>query len=313
MPNYGQYGTNSTWKGRFDQRQIEQLRRGFDKSDAWCSVTVTYPTLVVEDDVQAHIFNKSIKTTGSKQIACHPDKPLPQGTVIDYVDGFKYLCTDMDSHQAIQKFGVINKAETVFKWIDGNGDLQVQYGVDNRSMGVQDTARRVSEIDSKRKLFLQLNDATSKIKEDMRFIFGGISAFKVTDIDNWSKEGLLQLVIESTQILPDKDDLVNNIAYNGEQNFEPQPSNDIQFSSNRLDVIEGYSNSVSVSEVGVPTTTFTFSIIDLPTTSYTILSSDGNSITIQCNEYYHEGILRATSDSDPLKYAEIPIILSGLY
>lgn len=312
MPNYGQYGENSTWKSRFDYRQTNTIIRNFEKSDGYCKVNVVSPLLVSTNNVEVHIFNPSIKTIGVKQLVCHPTQPIVQGSVITYLDSKKYISVDIDTHQSIQNFGRIYLMNTLLKWIDDEGNLQIEYGVDNESLGQQDTARQVVQTDGRKNIWVQNNVNTRKLAKNFRFIFGGIEAYKITFIDNWSKEGLIMFRLEVTQIL-DNDDLVNNIAYNGESTYTPQPSNDIQFSVNELQIIQNYSASVTVSEVGQPLTTFTFSIIGLPVSSYEIVSSTSNSIEIKCKEVYYEGLLRATSDITPTQYAEIPIKLVGLF
>ena len=311
MPNYGQYGTDSTWKSRFDTRQSNTLIRNFHKSDGYCVCDVTSPSLAVTEKVPLHIFNTSIKTVGVKQLACHPSYPIVNGSLIDYIDGEKYLLVDSDTHQSVQAFGRIYLANSTLKWIDDNGNTKETYAVENESLGTQDNARQLPQGEGRRKVWIQKNVDTNKLSKNFRFIFGGIEAFKITFIDNWSKKDLILLGLELTQILPE-DDLVNNIAYNGQPIYTPTPVNEIQFSLNELRVIEGYSKSISVSEVDVPSTTFTFTITGLPPTSYEIVSSTGNSITVKCKASYYEGTLRATSTVTPTQYAEVPIILRGL-
>ena len=312
MPNYGQYGSNPTWKDRFDNRQVNALKRNFHKSDGYFLATVIKPDLSIVTDVPTHIFNTSIKSIGVKQLSCHPDYALPQGTIINYVDNKKYICVDMDFHQSVNSFGRIHHLNTVLKWVDGNGILRSEHGVDNESLGVQDTSRQIVEVAGRKNIWLQDNILTRELTKNTRFVFGGIEAYKITFIDNWSRDGMILMRLETTQLV-DEDDLVNNIAYNQSTQFVPTPTNNVQFSSNELKVIQGYSSTITVSEVGVPSTTFTFDVSGVPLTSYEIVSSNGNSITIKCNEYYFEGMLKATSVTDPLKFAEVPLILKGLF
>lgn len=312
MPNYGQYGNDSTFKSRFDYRQKNHMIRNFDKSDGYCKVSVISPSLVTTANVEAHIFNTSTKSIGVKQLGCHPNQPLVQGTVISYIDGKKYICADMDSHQSIQSFGRIYLMNTVLKWVDDTGVVRTEYGVDNESLGQQDTARQVVQTDGKKNVWVQKNIHTNKLTKNTRFVFGGVEAYSITFIDNWSKDGLIMFRLETTQIL-DEDDLVNNIAYNGDIQYTPTPINDIQFSLNEMRITKGYSKTVTVSEVGVPATAFTFLVTGLPASAYEITASTGNSITIKCKEFYHVGTLRATSNTTPTQYTEIPVILESLF
>lgn len=312
MPNYGQYGNSPTWKTRFDTRQANTLRRNFEKSDGYCKVDVITPDLTSMEDVEAHIFNTSIRSIGVKQLACHPDFPLPQGSIISYIDDKKYVCMDIDSHQSIQAFGRIYLANSVLKWIDDLGVVNEAYAVDNMSLGAQDFARQVPEVDNKKKVWIQKNVNTLKLQKDFRFVFGGNEAYKISYVENWSKEGLIMFTLETTQILPE-DDLINNIAYNGNPIFTPSPTNDIQFSANESQIIQGYTETITTYEVDVPATTFVFTITGLPASSYEITATTGNSITIKCKQYPYNGTLRATNSGNPLHYAEIPIILQGLF
>jgi hypothetical protein len=312
MPNYGQYGNNPTWKDRFDSRQVNALKRNFHKSDGYFLATVIKPDLSIVTDVPTHIFNTSIRSIGVKQLSCHPDYALPQGTIINYVDNKKYICFDMDFHQSVNSFGRIHHLNTVLKWVDGNGILRSEHGVDNEALGVQDTSRQIVEVAGRKNIWLQDNILTRELTKNTRFVFGGIEAYKITFIDNWSRDGMILMRLETTQLVAE-DDLVNNVAYNGQSNFVPQPINNIQFSVNELKVTQGYSATVQVTDTTNPLETFSITIVGLPSGAYEITSLTSNSVTVKCKEYYYDGIIRATRVSNPLQFAEIPIILKGLF
>lgn len=208
----------------------------------------------------------------------------------------------------------IGKVNNYLKWVNSAGITITEPCIVMESgLGFQDSARQVSETDSRRKVVVQYNSNTAQIKENYRFVLGKTQVYAITDIDDFTNEDeLITFRMEKTQSM-DADDFVNKIAYNGDIQYTPTPVNDIQFSLNEMRITKGYSKTVTVSEVGVPATTFTFLVTGLPASAYEITAFTGNSITIKCKEFYHVGALRATSNTMPTQYAEIPVILEGLF
>ena len=311
MPNYGQY-TDESWKGRFNQKQVDFIKRNFTKSDGYCSVTVNKSNLTSVTNTPVHIFNPNIKADGVKQLASHPDYSLVQGDVINYIDGNKYLCADMDVHESIQSYGKCYKMNTLLKWKDSTGAIQSQFGVDNESLGNQDVTRVIPQTDGKRNIWVQNNALTNTLYKNQRFIFGGKEAYKVTFIDNWSKQGLILLKIEVTQIVP-QDDLTNNIAYNSVDSSTNTAINGVAFSVDSLTIKKTEVATVSVYEyvTSVPqATAFTFRIDGISASAYTITATTSNSISIKCNDYYFTGTLVAIKPN--LTETAIPLTLASL-
>lgn len=199
------------------------------------------------------------------------------------------------------------------KWRSDNGSVITEPCVIYEGgLGFQDAARQVPETDARRKVLVRKNQNTLSIDENDRFILGSKRVFSVTDVDDFTTDGTITIRLEKT-IPTDLDDFVNGIAYNGDIQYEPEPVNDVQLSTNEMLIIEGYTSTLTASIDGEPLTTFTFDISGLPTEAYQIISTTGTSIEIKCLDYYHEGTIKATSNTNPSQFAEIPIILRGLF
>jgi hypothetical protein len=313
MPNYGQY-SDLSYKTRFDTRQADKISRNFDKSDAYYKVTTTSPSLVVSANVPIHIYNPNVSGKRQKQYACHPDYPIDEGCVIDYVDGKKYLAVTQDKHQSIQVFGKLYHMNVVVKWKDANNVIQTHYGHMTEGLGIQDEDNQVPLTQGKRSIIMQKNTLTNYIYKNQRFLFGSDEVLKAVDIDDFSREGLLIFKVENTQPIPE-DDWVNGVAYNGEVNVAPPTVNGIVFSQDSLSIPKGLTKTVDVYEyiasVAQPTT-FTWSISGIAAANYTIVSSTGNSITIKCNNYQYDGFLVATKTIAPFTVTQIPLSLTSI-
>lgn len=312
MPNYGKYDTMD-YKERFVKRQTDYVSRMFARSDGYSEVELIRRDGTTELDMPIHMF--TTKSIGERKYVCHPSYPIYKGDIIDYVDGFKYLVTEQDNHSSVDNFGKAQKMEESISWKDSTGLVHTHdYYILTGKAGIQDDNYRVPLSDTKRQIWLQSNDETVTIYENQRFILGKIRPYKVTAIDNFSTVGIIKLSVESDEILEGKDDLVNNIAYNGEIITPiPTPVTQVQFSKSKLEIPKTLSDSVSVYEyvLGVPQLTiFTYRIDGIPASVYTVTSSTGNSITIKCNDYYHVGTLVAIKPD--LSEYSIPITLKSL-
>lgn len=314
MPNYGQYGENSTWKGRFNYKQINFLKRNFDKSDGYCTVTWYKSDFTEVEDIPVHIFNSTLDIKkGIKKFACHPDYPFNQGDVIDYIDGYKYLVTSKDEHESVQAFGKITRTHESISWKDGNGNIKTyHYASESSGIGGQDTNIQVPLSNSKKVLWLQRNSDTLTIYENQRFILWNRQPYKCTFID-LEEIGIVKITLELDQINP-LDDLNNNIAYNGEVVNTPDLDNGVIFSKESLTITKYTTQSVDVYNYVASVadgTTFTFRIDGIDSSKYTIISTTGNSISVQCNSGYYEGTLVAITDI-ALDETSIPLILKNL-
>ena len=312
MPNYGKYD-GMDYKERFKKRQTDYIDRIFARSDGYDEVSIIRRNGDVDEDTPIHMF--TTKSDGERKYVCHPSNPVYKGDIIDYVDGYKYLVVEQDNHSTVNVFGKCRRMEESISWKDSVGNIYTHnFYIVNGGVGSQDDNDRVPLSDTRKQIWLQNNSETVTIYENQRFILGRIQPYKVTAIDNFSNVGIIKLTLESVEILTGKDDLVNNIAYNGEVNPIPVPTTGVEFTKESLDIPLSFEDTVSVYEYidEVPTaTTFTFRVDGIPSNAYTIVSTTGNSITIRCEKYFYTGTLVAISPT--LVEYSIPLVLSSLF
>lgn len=312
MPNYGKYD-GMDYKERFKKRQTDYIDRVFARSDGYDEVSIIRRNGDVDEDTPIHMF--TTKSDGERKYVCHPSNPVHKGDIIDYVDGYEYLVIEQDNHSTVNVFGKCRRMEESISWKDSVGNIYTHnFYIVNGGVGSQDDNDRVPLSDTRKQIWLQNNSETVTIYENQRFILGRIQPYKVTAIDNFSNVGIIKLTLESVEILTGKDDLANNIAYNGEVNPIPVPTTGVEFTKDSLDIPLSFEDTVSVYEYidEVPTaTTFTFRIDGAPSDAYTIVSTTGNSITIRCEKYFYTGTLVAISPT--LVEYSIPLVLSSLF
>lgn len=200
-------------------------------------------------------------------------------------------------------------------WKDSVGNIFVEKCFVEEGLGIQDDNNRVPLSVSRRIVSLQANVNTKTIYENQRFIFNKKRVFKVVDVDDFTRQdGLIILKMEKDEVLVGKDDLPNNIAYNGEVNPIPTPTTGVEFTKESLEIPLSFEDTVGVYEYinKVPTaTTFTFRVDGIPSDAYTIVSTTGNSITIRCEKYFYTGTLVAISPT--LVEYSIPLVLNSLF
>ena len=312
MPNYGKYD-GMDYKERFKKRQTDYIDRIFARSDGYDEVNIIRRNGDVDEDTPIHMF--TTKSDGERKYVCHPSNPVYKGDIIDYVDGYEYLVVEQDNHSTVNVFGKCRRMEESISWKDSVGNIYTHnFYIVNGGVGSQDDNDRVPLSDTRKQIWLQNNSETITIYENQRFILGRIQPYKVTAIDNFSNVGIIKLTLESVEILSGKDDLANNIAYNGEVNPIPAPTTGVEFTKESLDIPLSFEDTVSVYEYidEVPTaTTFTFRVDGIPSDAYTIVATTGNSITIRCEKYFYTGTLVAISPT--LVEYSIPLVLSSLF
>lgn len=174
---------------------------------------------------------------------------------------------------------------------------------------------KVTLIENSWVIRVQKNDLTLSYYENQRFIFDNKVVYKIVNLNYSEFENQVEITLEPTQKM-EEDDFDNNIAYNKiEIDTTPEEGkNGVYFTSDKLEVQVGSTESIEVYEylnnVIVPSETFTFRIDGIDSSKYTIVSQDGNSISIKCDDYYYSGTLVAIKDSDLSEYS-IPLILSS--
>ena len=115
------------------------------------------------------------------------------------------------------------------KWKDKNGVHEYACYCKNDSYGVKDSysGSKLEVSETKLKIYVQFNNETENIKENMRFMFNNREQdiYKVITASTVINENLLILTCENDSYRPQDDDLENNLAYNElEKKQEEKPT-----------------------------------------------------------------------------------------
>jgi len=300
------------------EKQLHLLQQSFDKYFLETPDKVTDGSI---DGTEVEFVIQNLKYgeqfNDEKLLIVQNDKVVNIGSLVDW-DGKIWLCMNQEN-RAIKthKSYKITLCNNTISWKLPNGDVQIHpCYVRDYINGGQDVNRTLPLSESERNVYVQYNQYTDDIYENQRFIFGKKRALKVTDIDDYTRpNGVIMLKMEKDVLYPE-DDLINNIAYNGDVTSpQPTPTTEIQFSTSSLEIPVGLSDTVSVYEYisgVVQPTTFTFRIDGIDASKYSILSTTGNSIEIEADEFYYTGQLVAIKDVT-LEEISIPLILKSLF
>jgi hypothetical protein len=159
-----------------------------------------------------------------KYILMQPNDKIGIGSMILRNDTDTWICISRDPNVIYDK-GQIEECNSMLKWVDSNGIVRsyptvLYYG----SGGDTSTDNVMTLPDGRRKVIVQNNEHTIKIKRDMRFIFGG-NVFLVVDSDYVSKAGIVNLNLREDKFNPALDNMELGIAdYYGSVIDVPEPT-----------------------------------------------------------------------------------------
>ena len=149
------------------------------------------------------------------------------GDYVKYKDNTICLITNSQSFTNYP-YGKGFKCNQTFKWKDKNGIHEFPCYCKNDSYGVKDTSSsdKLSLMETKLKIYIQYNEETKNIKENLRVIFNHREdIYKVISASTVTNDKLLILTCGNDTYQPQHDDLENNLAYNklSEENIENPP------------------------------------------------------------------------------------------
>lgn len=140
---------------------------------------------------------------------------IHRGSVVEVGTDKYIVITDIDDN-GVYKTCKMLKTYNTLKWKDEIGTIvELPCIVSNFTLysdGLEIGKYMITE-DGKRAVIVSSTSDTLKIKEGMRFIFNHNSVFKVTDIDDYSMVGILNIVMAQDVFIND-DDKEQNIAVN---------------------------------------------------------------------------------------------------
>jgi hypothetical protein len=136
--------------------------------------------------------------------------------VRDLVEDKMYIVlSNVDNHY-VYKTCTLEYCNQTLNW--QGLDNPIPCWCDNSSYGTKGIieSNYLTEYDGKILFYIQYNDKTKIIKQDMRFLFDNDerSVYKVVDVNRVVTGNVLRLVMDKTEYNSEKDDVENNIAYN---------------------------------------------------------------------------------------------------
>jgi len=302
------------YKDRFDSKNKDFLKRNFEKSDAFYSVNLTDLNLDIKTNVPIHIYNFTTKANESKRFMTHPDYNYIDVGYIIHMNDRNYLITNIENHGGLNKFGMIQECNNILKWKDFNGNVYSSLAVVDTKRGFGDNNNKIQLVTNTLDVQVPNNSITSKIQINQRFIFNSRWAYRVNFINDVTDGGLILINLEFDEI-KETDDLVNNIAFVEQTNNQTDTINGVYFDKTELNIKFKATDSISIYKYvnGIKQSdTFTFSIINIPSSAYEITNVDGNNISIKCLGYVHTGSIVANSNVDSSSYS-IHIKLLGMF
>lgn len=228
------------------------------------------------------------------------DTPVKQGSYIFYDNEVYLVVSDIDNHYYYKTVTLrkCNQTINLKGW-----DKPIPCWGTNTSYGVKgeiDT-NFFTIVDGKIQFKVQKNKYTDMIQKGTRFMFNhsGRYIYKVVECENILNEGIYTITVDKDVTYNEKDDLVNNIAYNEYLEVEtpvnpnPNPGNPYniiadngdlslkRYNPNTFRVVDSYGNNVS------GTWTITIDCNGVPESNITIKETGANYIKLINNKGYN--------------------------
>jgi hypothetical protein len=205
MKNFKNYHTSQSDKIIHDAQKLlsYQINYGFDSEDA-----------IVNGRNIKVLMND--KTSSSETLKYITDEfnTLSNGDILELPNRQRWIITSYDTENKLTKKWVSKLCNIDLKWIDGLGEVESHPAVlssNNSNINISE-GNVMSLPDGNRRVLVQRNNSTLSLKRDKRFIIGK-EAFKVTDVDYVSTDGIVHLTLNSSADLnPSRDNLELEIA-----------------------------------------------------------------------------------------------------
>jgi hypothetical protein len=149
-----------------------------------------------------------------RKIHCSTSSVIKRGSIVEgYNNGTWIVLTDIDTNQAYLS-AKITRCNHDLKWIDNEGHIQETCAIITNqtlySLGT-DVEKFMVEPDSKLSVTISNNEHTRKIQRDNKFIVDGYG-WIVTNVDRVGRSGLIMLLLGSSSINPENDNMELEIA-----------------------------------------------------------------------------------------------------
>lgn len=174
-------------------------------------------TSYADEGSDIDVIVESLNSELEKDLIFRPDTKVGTGAYITYNDKF-YIIREVDEDQITPKAtAFLCNRHINLKGVEKNIPCYTNsttYG----SKGILDQGK-FYELDSKTKIYVQLNEVTKTIKIGQRVMFANRYVYKITEIDDLVFPNMLTIVAERDETLP-MDDFENNLAWNSDNNGE---------------------------------------------------------------------------------------------
>lgn len=296
-----------TFDGNYASGITEQLKSSFEESPDYVQVYKNYD---FEKLYKTRIFegNEKDKKLGYKFLQSYP-YDLPQFKIGDYVH-WKYdhinlstwLMISLDTQHLYDVRGRMMLCNNYLKWIDNTGKV-ISY-----ECVFEDTLTYASfkygdagvvQPNGTIVILVPQNDDTRSVYKNQRFLFNGVP-YVVNNFIRSVNTNFLEIYMFETQLL-DKDDVKNNIAYNGvEQEVNANTSSTV-ISPNTNDILEGdtqiftidrYIDGVAQGDV------YSVHASGVPNENYTLEILGNNSFSVTNNKEYAKGSLTISCSNE---------------
>ena len=288
------------YDGTYSSGLSEQLKASFEQSPDYVEV---YKNYNFSDSYKTRIYegNESDKKLGFKYMQSYP-YDLPQFRIGDYVhwkfDHQNYstwLLTSFDTQHLYNMRGRIMKCNNYLKWIDENGEIKSYECVFQDSLTYATFKygeRGVIQVNGTIGVFVQQNEDTRKIYRNQRFLFDGIP-YVVNNFIKSVDPNFLELDLLETQRI-DKDDLINNVAYNGTESVEIPNITTTIITPEENDILEGDTQTFTIVRYingNAQNDEYEFSVAGVPPSNYAFNVLSDNSFSIENIKAYEKNAL----------------------
>lgn len=149
-----------------------------------------------------------------KFLQVHPDDSIRQGEYIHW-NGDIWICLGVDKQYDNKQKGLIYQClESTMNWVDQDGYHSFPFW--SQSKVLRDPlsdGRAISLVEDTLEVFMQKNEETLTIKENLRFAFGVDSVFRVIERIDFAIDNTIKVIMKKDERRPN-DDFVNGIAEN---------------------------------------------------------------------------------------------------
>lgn len=168
--------------------------------------------------------DKSERKDGElKFIQPHPDQELSRGDYIHW-DGGIWLVRGINPQYDMATIGMMYKClEVKFRWVDELGLHDIPFFAQSKVLRdpLLDNSK-LYLVDDSMEAYVQKNEETARIIENMRFVFGARTSFKVIEVVDYYIENIIKIILKKDEQV-EQDDFVNHIAYNNRYQFLIEP------------------------------------------------------------------------------------------